>query len=206
MVRLPSLIRLVGTTAMGGLLFLLPLVIVVVILEKALQIMAVLLDPIARVLPVHSLIGLEAPYLFGAILLFLMCLLAGFAARHGMTGRVMRAIETRTVARIPALALLKARADGLLRAESMTDMKPVLARFDDYWQLAFEMDRLDDGRVVLYLPGAPDPWSGSVQVMSRERVTPLDLSIRSAGELMMRLGRGAAEELARTRAEKTDDQ
>ena len=37
------------------------------------------------------------------------------------------------------------------------NMQPVLVRFDDNSQLGFEIERLDNGQVVIYLPGAPDP-------------------------------------------------
>ena len=70
-----------------------------------------------------------------------------------------------------------------------------ITRFDDSWQLVFEIERLADGKVVVFLPGSPDPWSGSVCVVSDDRVTPLDLTVNSAANLMKRLGRGATDTL-----------
>jgi uncharacterized membrane protein len=69
-------------------------------------------------------------------------------------------------------------------------MSPVAARFDDSWQVAFEIERIEDGKVVLFLPGAPDPWAGSVCVVTKDRVSPLDLTVTSAVNLMKRLGKG----------------
>jgi uncharacterized membrane protein len=69
-------------------------------------------------------------------------------------------------------------------------MKPVLAKMDDASQLAFEVERLQDGRVVVYVPGAPDPWSGGVLVMTEDRIEPLPISMVAAVQNLRALGRG----------------
>ena len=68
----------------------------------------------------------------------------------------------------------------------------MLATFDDHQLLAMEVERLADGRVVLFLPGAPDPWSGSVVLVEPERVQPLDADIAALNRSLKRLGRGSA--------------
>ncbi|HMK65956.1 MAG TPA: hypothetical protein VK564_09185, partial [Thermodesulfobacteriota bacterium] len=47
-------------------------------------------------------------------------------------------------------------------------------------------------KVVVFLPGAPDPWSGLVNVVTRDRITPLDITVKSAADLMKRLGKGSS--------------
>ena len=74
-------------------------------------------------------------------------------------------------------------------------MTPVLARFDDSWQIAFEIERIEDRAVVIFLPGAPDPWSGSMCVVTADRITQLDQSIPYVAKIAKRLGRGANEAL-----------
>ena len=51
-------------------------------------------------------------------------------------------------------------------------LKPVLVRFDDQFQLAFEVDRTADGLVAVYLPGSPDPRSGAVSYVTGDRIQP----------------------------------
>jgi uncharacterized membrane protein len=74
----------------------------------------------------------------------------------------------------------------------MGGMRPVLGRFDDSWQLAFGIECMAEGKVVIFLPGAPDLWSGSVCVLTEDRITPLDLTVKSAADIMKRLGKGSA--------------
>jgi hypothetical protein len=56
--------------------------------------------------------------------------------------------------------------------------------------LVFEIERLADGKVVVFLPGSPDPWSGSVSMVTHDRVTLLDMTVKSATGLRKCLGRG----------------
>jgi uncharacterized membrane protein len=53
-------------------------------------------------------------------------------------------------------------------------LKPVLVRFDDLSQVAFEVESHEDDSVTVYLPGCPDPWSGSLVNMTKDRVERLD--------------------------------
>jgi uncharacterized membrane protein len=76
-------------------------------------------------------------------------------------------------------------------------MTPVLVTLDDYKQIAFEVERTAGGNVVVYLPGAPNPWSGSVVYVSEDRVEPLDMQPQDAIKNIRVLGRGS-EKLAST--------
>ncbi|MGB2335808.1 MAG: hypothetical protein ACPH5V_00745, partial [Alcanivorax sp.] len=68
-------------------------------------------------------------------------------------------------------------------------MVPVQVRFDDYSQLCFEVGRADDGEVTIYLPGAPDPWSGSLIQVTADRVERLTMSMPQAVSYIRNLGR-----------------
>ena len=80
---------------------------------------------------------------------------------------------------------------SVVEAEKDEAMKTVMVRLDDYAQLAFEIERTGSGDVVVYLPGAPNPWSGSVCVMSPDRVMPVDISMLAAVQHIKHLGRGS---------------
>jgi uncharacterized membrane protein len=67
----------------------------------------------------------------------------------------------------------------------------VLARFDDGWQFGFEMERLDDGHVVVFIPGAPSPFSGSVFIMQAERIRVLDGAQAEALKSLKSMGIGS---------------
>ena len=46
--------------------------------------------------------------------------------------------------------------------------------------MAFETDRSVQGTVAIYLPGAPNPWSGNVVFVAANRVKNLSVSVTEA--------------------------
>ena len=67
----------------------------------------------------------------------------------------------------------------------------ILARIEDAWQIAFLIERIDGGHVAVFIPGAPSPWSGSVFVMTEDRIRPLDVPLKAVIQCIERLGAGS---------------
>ena len=74
----------------------------------------------------------------------------------------------------------------------MPSLCPVLVRKDGVFSLAFQADRLANGVVVVYLPGAPDAWSGSIALVTPENVRRLEVSFAEALGICERLGRDSS--------------
>ena len=131
----------------------------------------------------------------------LVCLLAGFAARTVTAGKLVHKLESNFLSQIPVYAFVKGMTASLAGAEEGDEMKAVLARLDDYSQIAFEIERLEGGNVAVYLPGAPNPWSGSVCIMTEDRIQPIDATMMSAVQTIRHLGKGSGELLGAGQAE-----
>lgn len=189
------MLRFLKTTVLGGMLFLVPIVLFIAIVGKALQITNKLAIPIAGILGFEAIGGIAVAQMLAIAILVLICFIAGLAAKTQGSKKFMRSLEVNVLEKIPVYELLKTKTHSVLNFEDVEAMVPVLTRFDDSWQLAFEVERIDEGQVVVFLPGAPDPWSGSVHVVRDDRITPLDLTMKSAVNLMKRLGKGSAEVL-----------
>lgn len=187
--------RFVKTTVIGGILFLVPIVIFIAVIGKALEITGKMATPLAAVLPVDSIGDLAVVHVLALAILVLVCFLAGLTARTVIAKKLVGALELNVLSKLPAYALLKTKTQSMLSAEDIEEMTPVVARFDDSWQIAFEIERIDGDKVAIFLPGAPDPWSGSVCVVTADRIAPLDLSIPYVANMAKRLGRGANEAL-----------
>ncbi|WP_148864225.1 DUF502 domain-containing protein [Marinobacter fonticola] len=181
----------IRTTIVGGIVFLLPLVVILVVLGKAYALMLHLAKPLGRLLPVDSVAGVAVAEILALLALLFICFIAGLAARSKLARRAYRRIDNGLLA-IPGYAFVKGFADHLQMEEGQTrSMQPVLVQFDDNAQLGFEIERLDSGNVVVYLPGAPDPWSGSVAYFVEDRIRPLAMTVPQAVSHLRRLGRGS---------------
>ncbi len=183
----------IRTTIVGGLMFLLPLVVVALIIGKAFQISMLVAEPLGALIPVDRVGGVALANILAALVIFVLCYLAGLVARRSSIKEKVARIEGLLIATIPGYAFAKTMVSGVVKAEDeVGKMTPVLVRLDDYKQIAFEVERAPGGNVVVFLPGAPNPWSGSVVYVSEDRVEPLDMLPQDAIKNIRVLGRGSA--------------
>ena len=156
------ILKFLRTTLVGGILFLVPIVVLVIVLGKAMGLAHKIVDPLAEHLPVHSVIGLRTPVLLAIAIIVLFCFLAGVLARTALARKLVRNLETAVLANVPGYELFKGMGESMLGVEKQTGHQVVLARIEDAWQIAFLVERLEGGHVAVFVPGAPNPLSGSV--------------------------------------------
>jgi uncharacterized membrane protein len=187
----PSL-KPITTTLIGGVVFLLPLVVALYVLGQGLALTARVAEPLAAVLPVKSVGGIALASLAALALLLLLCFGAGLLARAALGRALSASFEAKLHALYPRYAVVKAMSQGLHGALGQRLLKAVLVSFDDHQVIAFDMERLSDGRAVLFLPGAPDAWSGSVVLVPCARIEALDIDPGALAKSLQGLGRGTA--------------
>lgn len=181
------------TTAVGGLVFLIPLVVVAAIIGKGLQLVRGVLLTIEAKVPYITLSDVLLLNLIAIVALFLLCFLAGLIARSSAGQRVGSKLDGWLLATLPGYSVVKGLTEGMRSGEEQSHtLSPVLATLDDNAQLAFEVERSEDGIVVVFLPGCPDAWAGSVVYLDAERVRPLSISVGEAMRKIRAFGRGSA--------------
>jgi len=180
------------TTLIGGVVFLLPLIVVLYVLGQGLALTAHAMQPLVALLPNKSVGGITLASVAALALLLLLCFGAGLLARAAVGQTFSARFEDKLQTLYPRYSVIKAMSQGLHGALGRKVLKPVLASFDDHQLIGFDMERLDDGRVVLYVPGAPDARSGSMLLVAPERVQPLDLDAADLAKALQRLGLGTA--------------
>ncbi len=186
-----SIFGFMKTTLFGGIVFLTPVVILLVIIGKAFEIMKKFAEPLVPLVPMGSLGGILAINLLAILSIVLVCFLAGFAAKSVIASKLVRHLETSVLSHIPFYAVIKGMTASMPGAAEFDGMKTVLARLDDYSQIAFEIERLEDGNVCVFLPGAPNAWSGAVCIMTEDRIQPLNTTVMAASQHLRRFGRGS---------------
>jgi uncharacterized membrane protein len=190
----------VMTTILGGVVFLVPVIILVAIIGKALEIMTKVAAPLDAVIPIDNFAGVATVNILAIILILVVCLFAGLAAKSINAGKVVGYLETNLLSQIPGYSVVKGMATSIAGAEQESGMKTVFVSFDDYSQVAFEIERTAGGDVVLFLPGAPNAWSGTICVATADRVQPADASMTNVMRTMRDFGKGHASFLGDIRA------
>jgi uncharacterized membrane protein len=183
----------IKTMILGGLLFLFPLVIVTAVVGKAFKLMLRVTEPLDEVIPADSVADVATINLVAIAALLVGCFVAGLVAQSAVGRRVYQAADANLAGLVPGYAALRARLGSAVGDEErQKTLRTVFVQFDDQAQIAFEVERLPDGRAIVFLPGAPDAWSGSAVVVDADRVTPLDLEMREVVRLAKNLGKGGA--------------
>lgn len=187
--------RFLRTTLTGGILFLVPVVIVAIVIEKGLHLAHRVAEPLAERLPIESVIGLRPAMLLAIGLLVVFCFLTGLFARSALAQRLVAWLETTVLVNFPGYEFFKSLGEGMLGVEPAETRPVVLAHLDDAWQLGFLVGRLDNGLVAVFVPDAPNPRSGALCYLLPENVTETGIAPGAAVKLLRRLGSGAGEVL-----------
>jgi len=180
------------TTVIGGLVFLVPVVVLILILAKAIGLMMMVAEPMAGFIPVDSVGGVALANIIAVIALILVCFIAGFVARAALLRTTVEGLESKVLTKVPGYVIIKGMLSGLQKNETDT-LYPVMATFGTSARIGLEIERLEDDRVVVMIPSSPNPWSGPVHIMPSDRVQRLDLPITGYMENIERFGQGMNE-------------
>lgn len=189
-----SLMKLLKSTLIGGIFFLVPLVLLIIILSRAHDIMLKVAQPLSEVIPLDKIGGVALANILVVVLIFLVCLLAGMLATRPRFKSFQRYLENKILGPIPGYRVIKAFLNSLERYESSGEkMVPVLVELDKHQKLGFEVERSGTDRVIVFLPDAPSFITGVVAVVSAQQVRVLDVPLPRVKECMEQFGFGASE-------------
>jgi len=189
-------IQFFKTTILGGLVFLVPLVVFIVVLAKAAGLMMAVAEPMAEWIPVQSIGGVALANVIALLAVVLLCFVAGLVARAAILRATVAGLESKVLSKVPGYVIIKGMLSGLQQDDAHR-LNPVLVQFSDSARIGLEIERLDDGRVVVMTPNYPNPWSGKVTIMSPDQVRRLDLPMTDYMENVERFGQGTNEMLSR---------
>jgi uncharacterized membrane protein len=188
---LKKITRIIKPVFIGGLFFLVPVGLLVVILGKVFSLTERLFDPLLK--PFHNIdvAGVAVKQIVGFFLLLLICLAAGLFARTAVAKRFLRWLEDSVLGHVPGYLFLKHMGENVAGLEKQ-DMKIVLARVDDGWQISFLIEQIDDNMYTVFVPNAPSVMSGSVYHVEKDRILWVDMTRKQAINCIRQLGIGSS--------------
>ena len=184
--------KLLITTALGGVMFLIPLVVVFAVLGKAFSIMKELAVPLTKFIPIETIAGVGIVETLAIVLIFLLSLLVGLLAKSGPAKRFYHRMDSVIIEFIPGYAWTKTVFRSLAGNSETGEFIPVLVHLDDQIQLAFELERAANGQVVVFFPGSPDAKSGTLAYVDAGRVEPTHATFLEINKSLKLMGRGAS--------------
>ena len=187
-----TIAQFLRTTIVGGLFFLAPIVVLIVILAKAFDFAKKFLDVILGRFPgVVELSGGAATAL-SVVIIALLCLLAGLVADTAAAERLVDALESSLLSKIPGYEYLKQEGASALGVAEIAELPVFFVPMEGGWQLGVQIETLSGGLVAIFVPGAPNPHSGSVFFFSSDILRPAGIKLAVALNCLRRCGAGAS--------------
>lgn len=187
------------STLVGGVVFLLPLVLLLLMLGYALQAVSGIAGPVLSALDLEhygTVSGIGLVTAVSAAILVAVAFAAGVIARTAAGSRLTQWLETSVLGRLPQYQMLKSMAGSFAKLQSTAGLTPALAAVEGGWQIGYRLEMLENGWEVVFVPQAPATMTGTIMYMPPERVKPLDLTMAAATSLVQQMGLGSRAALA----------
>lgn len=185
------------TTIVGGLLFLLPVAILVLLLQKVWPVARAVVDPAVEVMPRHLVAGIAVGAIGATLLLILVAFCAGLVARTRAGQALVGWFENSMIGALPQYRVVRSIADSYTSELSAHPLTPVLVEADPGFRYGFLVESCGNGLLAVFLPDAPHPLSGAVHLVPETRVRVLDVPVADIVQLLRHLGAGSARLAAR---------
>jgi len=176
---------------LGGILFFIPLIILIVIIQKAFQIAAVLVIPIIKLLDMTKIFGIGVEIIISVAIILFIIYLGGLISRSSTVRRNVKKMEDALLSKVPGYDLIKNMGESFVGFEGNISIPTVLARIEDAWQYGFLIEEIEGEQYVVYIPGAPNPMSGSVYILEKTRIKKTNISLKDAMKSLRGLGAGS---------------
>jgi uncharacterized membrane protein len=173
----------------AGLVIVVPVYLSLLLVLKAMQTVASLVRPVAKLLPERF----PAEQVLSLLFLVVVCFLVGLAVRTRIGRAAGGRIEKSLFERIPGYALFRSLTQQLAGSHEERVWKPAMAEIEEALVPAFIIEEFDDGRFTVFVPAAPTPISGSIYILTPDRVHPVDVPFTHALKTLSRWGSGSKE-------------
>lgn len=184
-----TLAEFTRTTLIGGVLVILPIYIAVLLLAKTVAGLLALLRPVTEQVPA----SVEFRQIVAVILLVAACFLVGLIVRTGPGLRAKNACERALLEKLPGYTFLRGLVKRLAGKSEEQTLQPALVEIEDALVPALIVEELEDGSYTVLVPSAPTPMAGSVYILPRDRVHPVDIPFTKAIGVFSKWGTGAGE-------------
>lgn len=176
---------------LGGILFFIPLIILIVIIQKAFQITAVLVTPIIKLLDMTDIFGIGGEIIISVAIILFIIYLGGLISRSPSIRRIIKKMEDALLSKVPGYEMVKNMGESFVGFEGNTTIPTVLARIEDAWQFAFLIEEIEGEQCAVYIPGAPNPMSGSVYILEKTRIKKTNIPLKDVMKSLRGLGVGS---------------
>jgi len=184
--------RSIGGVFVEGFLVLLPFLISYLLLGGFFDMLLSLTQPIVDVLPESLFSDAVTERMVAAVALVVIIFAAGIAARSRLGRRLGLWIEARVLTRFPPYEILRSFSRRMLGSDRPEQLQPAFLRTGDGNRLVCFIveDVPQHDSAVIFVPLAPTPGIGTVQITHRSRLEPMEATFGDAVGCLFNWGSG----------------
>jgi uncharacterized membrane protein len=185
--------QMIKTTLVGGIFFLIPFGVLLLVVQELLDLALVVTEPITDLLQADDFLGSALANIIAWATILFACFVAGMIARQAVISEYSEKIDTFMSGIIPGYRFIKTKISGLLMSEADIEhsLFPVIVRIAGGERYGFRInDDSNEEKQTVFLPGAPNPENGVVMIFASEDVTKADRLPSEILKAMEFYGRG----------------
>lgn len=183
-------------TTLGGLFVLLPVVAVFILLTKAVVTAHSVALTLMETFAGQESVVAEFPMIYAVLIVVVISFIFGLVMISHLGRSVGTWIERTLLFRIPGYAAARAIIGGLANAERV--VKSGLLKVGEGVEcFVFITEDHGNGKLTIFIPETPNPGTGTVQIVSKELVRPLNVRITNIAHALQQWGVGSAKLLVR---------
>jgi uncharacterized membrane protein len=175
----------------GIILFLLPVILLIFIVEKAIAIIQKMILPIKSVLPDQRILGIGLLTIISVALLVLICFLAGVLAERKRVKLFVNFIENNILTMIPGYSMMKSRVNEAIGSND-DEWKVVMMGADGEWKLGIAVEFHVNGYCTVFFPEPPDAKAGEMILVHGSKLEKLDIPVSRLITIIKTYGHGGA--------------
>lgn len=188
-----GILKIIKATFLGGILFLAPLVLLIVLLEKGYHLIQKITNPIVNALPRVKFMGFALQEIIGVTIIIIICFTAGLLAKTVYAKKIVQRLEDGILSFVPGYSFMKNMNESIMGFESNEDLKVIMVPTDAGWQFAFLIEQINENTFTVFVPDAPNPWSGSVVFVEKKDIREIEMTQKQALACIRKLGYGSKE-------------
>ena len=182
------------TTILGGLFVLLPVVLAYLILAEVMQLAVALATPIADLFPEGTFDTIASPTLVAILLIVAVSFLLGLIMLAGPGRALGLWVERKVLMPLPGYRVVKSLTRSLGNVDGEESFKPALLRSGDgSREIIYVIEDHGDGQATVMIPWTPTAMAGSIRIVDRNRIDPINASLADVTKVLGHWGVGTRE-------------
>lgn len=183
------------TSIIGGLLVILPVALLLWIFSIVVNFVIKYISPVTKLVSMFIIDVRILPVIIAVAIVVLICFFVGLIVKTKVGDWIHNNIEAKLLAKIPGYNMVKGALGQILSTERKTRpfSKVVLFKLynNDILMTGIVSDDDHEEYVTIFCPTAPNPTSGFIYHVPRERVFPLDEGVENTMRTVLSGGSGS---------------